>query len=84
MIDAFRGKPPNHAQVFINNVRGHIKPFADVEAGHHGSNPGHLMNIAWHVGRKIRWDAKKEQVIDDPEANVLVTKQYRAPWTLDI
>jgi len=83
-IESFRGEGPNHAQVFINNVRNHTKPFADVEAGHHASNPGHLMNIAWKVGRKIRWDGEKERVIDDPEADALVTKKYRAPWTLDV
>lgn len=83
-IESFRGKGPNHAQVFVDCVRAHKKPLADVENGHHGTNPGHLMNIAWKVGRKIRWDGQKEQVVDDPQANALVTKQYRAPWTLDV
>ena len=83
-IESFRGKGPNHAEVFIQNVRNHTKPLADVEAGHHGTNPGHLMNIAWKVGRKIRWDAENERVLDDPEADALVTKQYRAPWKLEV
>ncbi len=83
-IESFRGGPPNHAAVFIRNVRSHTKPFADVEAGHHASNPGHLMNIAWKVGRKIRWDGDAERVIDDPEADALVTKEYRAPWSLEV
>jgi hypothetical protein len=42
------------------------------------------MNIAWEVGCSIRWDGEKEQVIDDPEANALVTKPYRAPWKLEV
>ena len=42
------------------------------------------MNIAWKVGRKIRWDAEKEEVLDDPEANALVTKPYREPWQLEV
>ncbi len=83
-IESFRGRGHNHAQVFIDNVRAHKKPFADVEAGHHASNPGHLMNIAWKVGRKIHWDAEKEQVVGDEEANALVTKKYRAPWKLEV
>jgi len=52
------------------------------ERGHHASNPGHLMNISWRVGRRVRWDAKTEQVIGDPEANAWVTKKYRKPWSL--
>ena len=42
------------------------------------------MNIAWRTGRRIRWDNQREQVLDDPEANALVTKPYRAPWKLEI
>ena len=73
-----------HVQLFSDNVRAHKKPFADVEAGHHASNPGHLMNIAWKVGRKIHWDGQKEQVVGDEEGNALVTKKYRAPLTLEV
>jgi predicted dehydrogenase len=83
-IDSFRGKGSNHAEVFIENVRNHRRPFADVEEGHHATNPGHLMNIAWRVGRKIRWDSSAERIIDDPEADRLVTKEYRLPWKLEV
>jgi predicted dehydrogenase len=84
VIETMRGGAHNHHAVFIDCVRNHKKPPADVEVGHHASNPGHLMNIAWRVGRKIRWDAAKEQVLDDPQANALVSKQYRAPWKLEV
>jgi len=73
-----------HAKVFLESMRTRKRPPADVEFGHRGTNPGHLMNIAWRVGRKIRWDAAKEVVLDDPEANALVTKSYRAPWKLEV
>jgi len=73
-----------HAQVFLDCVRSRKKSPADVENGHLSSNPGHLMNIGWKVGRKIRWDATKEQVLDDQQANALVTKPYRAPWKLEV
>jgi hypothetical protein len=38
------------------------------------------MNIAWKVGRQIRWDNDKEQILGDPAASLLLTKPYRAPW----
>jgi len=83
-VETFVGGPPVHHKVFIDNVRVHKKPENDVESGHHASNPGHLMNIAWKVGRRIRWDGQKEQVIDDAEASALVHKKYRAPWKLEV
>jgi hypothetical protein len=73
-----------HAQVFLDAIRNDKRPPADVEQGHFSTNPGHLMNIAWKTGRKIRWDAEKEQVLEDNEANALVTKPYRAPWKLEV
>jgi predicted dehydrogenase len=89
VANAFRGESIHvdsiaaHAQGFLDAIREGKPSPADVEQGHFSTNPGHLMNIAWKVGRKIRWDSQKEEVLHDPEANGLVTKPYRAPWTLD-
>ena len=73
-----------HVASFVDCARSRKRPAADVEVGHRASNPGHLMNIAWRVGRRIRWDPQAERVIDDPEANARVTKPYRAPWSLSV
>jgi predicted dehydrogenase len=82
--ESFRGKSHYHAADFLSNVRNHTLPETDVEVGHYASNPGHLMNIAWKVGRQITWDNESEQVVGDPESNALVTKKYRAPWKLEV
>jgi hypothetical protein len=42
----------------------------------------HLANIAFRVGRRVAWDAANERVTGDAEAQKLVMKEYRAPWTL--
>ena len=60
------------------------KPFDDVEQGHYATNPGHLMNISWRVGRRIQWDGANEQVIGDPEADALVSREIRAPWSMEV
>jgi hypothetical protein len=39
-------------------------------------------NIAYHLGRKIVWDAEKQEFYNDPEANALTRAEYRAPWSL--
>ena len=73
-----------HTAVFLENVRQRKQPFANTTTGHHATNLGHLLNISWQVGRSIRWDGEKDRVIDDPEADALVTKPYRAPWKLEV
>jgi len=74
----------HHIQVFLDNVRNHRKPEADVEVGYYATNVGHLMNIAYEVGRKIHWDGQRDLVLDDPEANALVNRKYRTPWKLEV
>ena len=57
-------------------------PICDVEIGHRSATVCHLGNIAIRTGRKITWDAKAEQIVDDKEANAMLTKTYRKPWML--
>jgi len=71
-----------HVQNFIDCVRTRARPTSDVEIGHHSMKACHLANIALRVGRKIHWNDETEQILDDAEAQALVTARYRAPWAL--
>jgi len=53
-----------------------------VEVGHRSATVCHLGNIAMELGRKLEWDAAKEQVIDDDQANRMVQRTMREPWSL--
>ncbi|MFW6161923.1 MAG: hypothetical protein ACODAJ_04090 [Planctomycetota bacterium] len=50
--------------------------------GPHAVTALHLANIAIRMGRRIRYDPVKEQIIGDDEANRLVNQPMRAPWHL--
>ena len=54
----------------------------NAEEAHRSVTCLHLCNIAIRLGRKIRWDPAKEQVVGDEEANRLVNVPMRAPWHL--
>jgi hypothetical protein len=71
-----------HAKNFIECIRSRKRPAADVEVGHRSSIVPHLGNIAYRTGRKIRWDAAKEQIVDDAEAAALLARKSRMPWDL--
>ena len=36
--------------------------------------------LSMKVGRSIEWDGEQEQILNDPEANALLKREYRAPW----
>ncbi len=73
-----------HQRAFVDAVKARKEPPNEIENGHYSSVPGHLLNIAFRVGRKIHWDAKNEVIPNDPEANNLVGRKYRAPWKLEV
>ena len=73
-----------HFELFLNNIRQRKQPAANPETCHHATTLGHLMNISWETGRSVRWDAKNHRVLDDPAAQALVMRPYRAPWKLEV
>lgn len=78
------GDGNRHFEIFIENLRARKQPAANTETLHYASAVGHLMNISWDAGRAIRWDGENGKVVDDPAANNLVLKPYRAPWKLEV
>jgi predicted dehydrogenase len=70
-----------HVANFIECVRSRQRPVADVEIGHRSSNVCHLGNIAYRLGgRRLTWDAEREEIVGDPEASALLWRQPREPW----
>ena len=71
-----------HVREFLDCIRSRARPSSDIEVGHRSTSAPLLGNIALRVGRKIRWDAENERILDDEEANRLLGRPYRAPWHL--
>jgi predicted dehydrogenase len=71
-----------HIRNFLDCMRTRKPPHVDVETGQRATTVPHLGNIAYRTGRKIRWDADREKIVDDPQASELLTRTYRAPYLL--
>ena len=61
-------------------IKTRKRPICDVEIGHRSCSVCLLANVAILLGRKVRWDPDKEQILGDPDAERLLDKPYRAPW----
>jgi predicted dehydrogenase len=71
-----------HMRDFLDCIDSRKRPNSDVEIGHNSMIACHLANIAFRTGRRVAWDAAREQVVGDADAQKLVTKPYRGPWSL--
>lgn len=71
-----------HVRNFIDCLKSRAKPISDVETGHRSTTAPLLANIALKVGRKIHWDSENEKILDDKNASLLLTKQYRGQWKI--
>jgi hypothetical protein len=69
-----------HARNFLDCVKSRQRPAADVEDAHRTATACHLANISLRLGRKIRWDAAKEEIVGDTEAAAMLERPYRLPW----
>ncbi len=72
----------NHMGNFIDCVKSRKDPIARVEEGHRSAIIGHLIIAALHTGRKLQWDASKEQFGGDgaKEGNAHLAREMRKPY----
>lgn len=72
-----------HMRNFIDCVFSRQPCIAPAETAHRSITPGHLAYVSHQLGRPLRWNPSEEQVIEDKEANRLLTQvNYRSPWKL--
>jgi predicted dehydrogenase len=72
----------SHIRNFLDCMRSRQRPNSDIELGHLSTAMCLLGNVSYRTGHKLTWDAAREECVDDPKANALLTREYRAPYTL--
>ncbi len=74
----------NHFRNFLDAVKSRKDPIEPVETGHRTATLCHLGNMAMILGRTIKWDPKKEEIMDDSEAAAMTSRPFRAPWRYEM
>lgn len=74
--------PGGEHRNFLDCVKSRRPCYAPAEVGHRTITIAHLGNISMMLGRKLRWDPNAEQFPDDAEANRMLWRPMREPWTL--
>jgi predicted dehydrogenase len=71
-----------HVQNFVECMRSRKRPTSDVEIGHNSMIACHLGNVAYRLGRQVKWDVEREAFLGDSEAQRYLSRPYREPWKL--
>lgn len=74
----------NHYQNYINAIRENNQALAkaDIEEGFYSCALIHLGNIAYRLGRTLEFDPETKKFKNDTEANLMLTRNYRAPFVV--
>ena len=72
----------HHLAGFFESVRTRRQANTPALQAHMSCALVHLGEVAFRVRRVLEFDPETETVRNDPEANRLLTKDYREPWSV--
>ena len=84
--DAVHKEPDGHSidllwADFVDAIETGRRPTCDVQIGHDATNMSLLGMLSMKLGRSVKWDGERERVVDDEEANTLLSRPYHNGWT---
>ena len=69
-----------HFTDLLDCIENKKLPVADIAEGNLSTACCILANLALDTGRSISFDPETRTILDDPKANSLLRRAYRAPW----
>ncbi|MFA5189808.1 MAG: Gfo/Idh/MocA family oxidoreductase [Verrucomicrobiia bacterium] len=74
----------HHERNFVDCIYSGKPTIVPIETAHRSITIAHIANIALRLGRKkIEWDPAKERFVGDDEANKMLSRPMRRPWSLN-
>ena len=69
-------------QDFVDCVRSRKDPIITAEIGHRAATMCQIGHISARLGQRLKWDAEAERFTGSDEANALLTRTHREPWSV--
>jgi hypothetical protein len=73
----------DHMGNFFACIKSRKAPICEAEIGHRSASICHLGTIAIRLGRKLQWDPNAETFTSDAEANNMLAREMRKPYTYE-
>jgi predicted dehydrogenase len=72
----------NHTANFIEGIKARKQPISDVWSHNRMLEICHLSNIAMRLGRELKWDPVKREIIGDAQANSFLSRESRKEFEI--
>lgn len=79
-VEVYRS--PGHYEDWFMGIKTGRKTIMNIEAAVATSNLTILGNLSLILGRKLRWDSKKGEILDDAEAQRMMSRPQRYPYVI--
>lgn len=84
MEAAYKNRPlVDHFRNFFEAARDKKEPISDVFSHHRALSTCHLAGIAARLNRKLTWDPQQEAIVNDPQAQAFVARDYRKGFEIN-
>lgn len=74
----------NHSANFIEGMNARKQPISDVWTHNRMLEICHLSNIAMRLGRELKWDPTKREIIGDDQANSFLSRESRKGYEINV
>ena len=81
--EVYKRKLSNHFQNFVSCCNDRTDPISDVHSHHRALTTCHLAGIAARLGRKLKWNAAAEEIIDDSQAQAFLGREQRQGFEIE-
>ncbi len=75
-------KSKNHRRNFLDAIRNRAETISPIESAVRVDTISHLCQMSILLGRAVRWDPEREALIGDSDAERMMARPMRSPWTL--
>ena len=74
----------NHTANFIEGMKARKQPISDVWSHNRMLEICHLSNIAMRLGRELKWDPIKREILGDAQANSFLSRENRKGFEINL
>ncbi|TXT39286.1 MAG: oxidoreductase [Planctomycetota bacterium] len=74
----------NHTANFIEGMKARKQPISDVWSHNRMLEICHLSNIAMRLGRELKWDPVKREILGDAQANSFLARESRKGFEIHL